>query len=64
MLAFPTLLSHSVATGPERTLLWIYPGYCLVASYLAWVSYPRRPALAWVLVALMIMSHVAVWLLP
>lgn len=60
---FPFLLSDCLDIPIVRTLLWIYPFYCLVAAYLAYQCYPQRHALAWILLLLMIMSHVSVWLL-
>jgi len=63
MLQFPMLLSSVPDVPVVRALLWAYPFYCLVAAYLAWQCYPQRKALAWVLLALMVMSHAAVWML-
>lgn len=60
---FPLLLSDCPDIPIVRALLWIYPFYCLVAAYLAYQCYPQRHALAWILLLLMIMSHVSVWLL-
>jgi hypothetical protein len=44
-------------------MLWIYPFYAIVAAYLAWQCYPQRRALAWVLLSLLLLSHVAIWIL-
>jgi hypothetical protein len=63
VLQFPMLLGSVPDVSMVRTLLWIYPFYCLVAAYLAWQCYPERHALAWILVALMVLSHVAVWIM-
>lgn len=60
---FPFLLSDCPDIPIVRALLWIYPFYCLVAAYLAYQCYPQRHALVWILLLLMIMSHVSVWLL-
>ena len=43
---FPFLLSDCPDIPIVRTLLWIYPFYCLVAAYLAYQCYPQRHALA------------------
>lgn len=60
---FPMLLGSAPDLPIVRTMLWIYPFYCLVAAYLAWQCYPQRHALAWILIGLMILSHIAMWLL-
>ncbi|MCM1348978.1 MAG: hypothetical protein NC338_06150 [Firmicutes bacterium] len=60
---FPMLLASAPDTDIVRTLLWIYPFYCLVAAYLAWQCYPQRHAMAWILLGLMVMSHISMWLL-
>lgn len=60
---FPYLLVSAPDVQLIRTLIWIYPFYCLVAAWLAWQCYPQRPALSWILLALMVMSHVSVWCL-
>lgn len=60
---FPFLLASCPASSTVRALLWIYPFYCLVAAFLAYQSYPQRPAVAWILVALMVLSHIAMWIL-
>ena len=60
---FPWLLAMCPADSSVRTMIWIYPFYAAVAAYLAWQCYPRRHALAWILIALMILTHVSVWIL-
>lgn len=60
---FPMLLGSMPDVSIVRTLVWVYPFYCLVAAYLAWQCYPQRHALAWILLALMILSHIAIQLL-
>ncbi|MDE5838290.1 MAG: hypothetical protein K2H39_04490 [Paramuribaculum sp.] len=46
-----------------RTLVWIYPFYVVVAAYLAYLCYPARRIITWILLALMVLTHVCVWLL-
>lgn len=60
---FPMLLASVPDVQIVRAMVWIYPFYCLVAAYLAWQCYPQRHALAWILLALMVLSHIAIWLL-
>lgn len=60
---FPYLVASAPDVSTVKTLVWIYPFYCLVAAWLAWQCFPQRPALSWILLALMVMSHVSVWCL-
>lgn len=60
---FPVLLGACPDDSTVRALVWVYPFYCLVAAYLAYQCYPQRHALSWILVGLMVLSHVAIWLL-
>ncbi len=60
---FPFLLADCPDVSIVRTLLWIYPFYCLVAAFLAYQCYPQRHAMTWILLALMVLSHISVWLL-
>lgn len=62
LLAFP----HLLAVTPEehKTLLWLYPPYVITSGYLACKCYPSRVELSCVLLLLLLLSHVAIWLLP
>ena len=61
---FPILLANCPASPAIiRALLWIYPFYVVVAAYLAYLCYPGRRIITWILLALMILTHACVWLL-
>lgn len=60
VLAFPLLLTGTLPGGEYRTLLWLYPFYVLLSGWCAWRCYPSRPALAWILVALLWLTHAAI----
>ncbi len=60
-LAFPWLLTGTPPAGEYRTLLWLYPVYVILSGRCAWRCYPARPALAWILLALMWLSHAAIF---
>ena len=61
---FPVLLANCPAEPAiVRTLVWIYPFYVVVAAYLAYLCYPARRIITWILLALMVLTHVCVWLL-
>ena len=58
-LALPSLLN--LCPPDFRTMVWVYPVYVVAAALLARQCYAQRPALAWVLVVLTLLSHAAVW---
>ncbi len=61
---FPVLLANCPAGFPiVRALVWIYPFYVVVAAYLAYLCYPRRQLMTWILLALLVMTHIAIWML-
>lgn len=62
--AYPTLLSMwpSVDDGLEmKTLLWFYPAYVIASGVFAYICWPSRRTEAWILLALMLLSHAAMW---
>lgn len=63
VLQFPVLLANCPPDSAVRTMLWVYLFYVPVAAYLSYLCYPERRALAWILLALMVLSHIAIWLL-
>lgn len=38
---------------------WLYPAYVVLSAVIAWPCYPTRRAVAWILVAMMALSTVA-----
>lgn len=62
VLALPVLLSRT----PEdfKMFLWFYPVYVLTTGYLAYQCYAQRREMTYILLTLLMFSHVAVWLLP
>lgn len=64
VVAFPTMLSQSASSaGENRLYLWIYPAYVVVAALLAYQCYGRRTEMSWILIVLMLLTHVAMWVL-
>lgn len=61
VLAMPTLMGMMQNQGMNLTLLKLYPVYVLGSSWCAWQVWPQRPALTWVLLALTLLSHAAIW---
>lgn len=64
VVQMPALLANCPAEVPMvKTLVWVYPVYVLVAGWLAYICYDRRRLMSFILMALMILTHIAVWLL-
>ncbi len=63
VLAYPALLSRCPAGGPAETFLWFYPIYVVVAAVCAWLCWPSRRETAWILLALMLLTNAAMWVL-
>lgn len=64
LFLLPSLLS-AAPSGDDTvtTILWCYPFYVMLSGWLAWICYPSRPVMSWILLALMLLSHIAVWIL-
>lgn len=61
---YPALLSAmSAADDTLRTLLWLYPAYVVCAAVCAWICYPARKDVAWILIILLALSHAGMYFL-
>lgn len=61
VVTFPAMLS---TCPPElKVIAWVYPFVTLAAAWLTWQCYPQRPALAWILVAITILTHCSMWVM-
>ena len=64
VFSFPVLLSQVSASAEEaKVLLWLYLFYVPGTGILAWISWPERKYITWMLLVLMLMSHLAMWTL-
>ena len=63
LFQFPYLLGLCAADSFERILVWIYPFYVVIASYLAYICYDQRPTMTCILLILIAMTHAGIWLL-
>lgn len=70
VMALPALLAPALlsacppdAPGIVRTLVWIYPFYVVVAAWLACLCWDSRRVMAWILLALMVLTHAGMWML-
>lgn len=64
VIAFPIMLSHSgeIAEG-NKLYMWLYPAYVFSTAILAYQCYGRRTEMTWILLALMLLTHAAMWVL-
>lgn len=62
-LDMPWLLAGNPATDTARTLLWLYPAFALLCGICAWLAWARSRQLSFILLALLLLSHGAMWLL-
>lgn len=46
-----------------KVLIWLYPIFVIASGIIAWVIYPQRKPLAWILLILMVLSHAAMYVL-
>lgn len=62
VFAFPTMLGL-INPGDQvvTTMAWFYLLYVVVTAYLAWICWPERKYVTWILIALMLLTHVAMW---
>lgn len=55
------ILPRLNSSGDElRTIMRLYPYYIAAAALFAWICYPERRLMAWILVGLVVLSHVMV----
>ncbi|MBQ9077209.1 MAG: hypothetical protein IJY31_05135 [Muribaculaceae bacterium] len=62
LIAFPALLSR-ISEG-YRTIMWCYPFYVLGSGLLASLCYPSRREVTYILLFVLVLSHLAIWMLP
>lgn len=66
VLALPLCATLYFATSvPEdvRWLAWLFPAYLVLSAVCAHICYADRPALAWIIAALMALCDAGMWLL-
>lgn len=54
-------VSSTPEGSTERTLAWLYPVYVAGSVVCARMCYAERPALAWVITALLLLSDIGMW---
>lgn len=46
-----------------KGLTWFYPVYIIISALLAWQCYGRRTVMCWIILALMLLSHLCFYYL-
>lgn len=61
VLLWPLMLTHvdNLTTGADRFMMLAMPVYAVLTGYLASYVHADRPALAWVLIAVLWLSYIA-----
>lgn len=59
----PWILADAPNLSMLDTLIKWYPVYLVASAICAWIAYPQRKAVSWIIVALMILSSVSLWVI-
>ncbi|MDE6125907.1 MAG: hypothetical protein K2G30_03030 [Muribaculaceae bacterium] len=63
-LSFPWAVQMAEhADTLARGLIWFYPCYVLCSGFLAWQCYGRRTYMTWIILALLVLSHLCFYYL-
>lgn len=63
-LVFPwTLSSLDDPSTMMKGLTWLYPLYVLVSGFLAWQCYGRRTVMSWIIIVLLLLTHLCFYYL-
>lgn len=62
VFAFPTILGMiDPANSMAKTMAWFYIIYVVITAALAWMCWPQRKYVTWILIIIMLLSHAAMW---
>ncbi|MCM1483767.1 MAG: hypothetical protein NC043_05490 [Muribaculaceae bacterium] len=61
VFSLPALIAMS-SPGMGGMVL-IYPAFVLMGAWLAWICWPERRVMSWIMIVLMALMHVAIWML-
>lgn len=62
-LAFPRMLSSAPEDSNIELWMWMYPVYVVLSCVCEWKAWRRRPEVTWILIAVMLLTHAAMWTL-
>lgn len=62
VFAFPTILGLiDPADTVAKTMAWFYLIYVVITAFFAWMCWPERKYVTWILIVIMLLSHAAMW---
>lgn len=66
IVMLPAIISNCNPMKYEeiKLFLMIYPFYVVASAIMAWMSYRSRPEITAILIVLMVLTHIAMWVLP
>jgi len=63
LVSLPWLIADSAPDSNTKVMLWIYPFAVLLGAFCAWKSMPERQEVYWILIAVLLLVHAAMWVL-
>lgn len=63
LLAYPGMIGMLSAYSQIKGLVLFYPVYVIASGVCAIICYPERSEISWILIILMLMSHIGLWYL-
>lgn len=63
VLAFPWMLSAAPEDSNIELWMWMYPVYVILSCACEWKAWGRQPEVTWILMAVMLLTHAAMWAL-
>ena len=66
-VSLPVLLQPAMLIDMEdgsfRIFVWLFPLYVVISAVCSYLTFNTRPYLSWILVAMMVLTDVAMWVL-
>ncbi len=63
IIAIPALLAACPDVTEAITLIKLYPIAIIGGGIIAWLSWKERAEITWILLAIMLLTHLAMWIL-
>lgn len=63
ILALPALIALCPPVQGAATLIKFYPIAIVGGGVIAWLSWKERAEITWILLAIMLLTHIAMWIL-
>ena len=66
VVLLPMIIGNCSTTRYEeiKVFILIYPLYVVASTILAWICYRQRPEMTAILIVLLLLTHMAMWMLP